>query len=523
MPEGSDVTAHAYDRRTFLASGIGVAVGMSLRPAFASPRGDLTSLTLSEASELLRSRAISAVELTQACLDRIEKYNPVLNAFITVTGEQALAVARQRDAELSRGKRLGPLHGIPIAVKDNIDTAGVRTTAASELFRDRVPQEDAEVVRRLKDAGAIVVGKTNLQEFAYGGSSAVSCFGPVRNPWALERIPGGSSGGSAAATAAGLCFASLGTDTAGSVRMPASYCGIVGLKATYGRVSNRGAIPLSWTLDHIGPLCRTVRDTALVLEVMAGFDTREPTSADVPVTQYSRALTLRKSKLRLGLPRHPFFDNVDPEITAAVTAAIDALRPWASSVQDVVLPTPPDLRAIMGSEAYAYHERWIAESPQKYQPDTRERIIGFSARVSKEDYVNARRACDLVRREIRSVFADVDVLILPTEAGPPSLIEPIADNAARDPGRTRNCWPFDMFGLPAITVPCGFSTSGLPIGLQIVGAPFAESTVLALAYAYEQATEWHRRKPVTFVRVARSGSMSEDSDHETQEAPPDHH
>ena len=517
------MTAHAYDRRTFLASGIGVAVGMSLRPAFASPRGDLTSLTLSEASELLRSRAISAVELTQACLDRIEKYNPVLNAFITVTGEQALAVARQRDAELSRGKRLGPLHGIPIAVKDNIDTAGVRTTAASELFRDRVPQEDAEVVRRLKDAGAIVVGKTNLQEFAYGGSSAVSCFGPVRNPWALERIPGGSSGGSAAATAAGLCFASLGTDTAGSVRMPASYCGIVGLKATYGRVSNRGAIPLSWTLDHIGPLCRTVRDTALVLEVMAGFDTREPTSADVPVAQYSRALTLRKSKLRLGLPRHPFFENVDPEITAAVTAAIDALRPWAASVQDVALPTPPDLRAIMGSEAYAYHERWIAESPQKYQPDTRERIIGFSARVSKEDYVNARRACDLVRREIRSVFADVDVLILPTEAGPPSLIEPIADNAARDPGRTRNCWPFDMFGLPAITVPCGFSTSGLPIGLQIVGAPFAESTVLALAYAYEQATEWHRRKPVTFVRVARSGSMSEDSDHETQEAPPDHH
>jgi aspartyl-tRNA(Asn)/glutamyl-tRNA(Gln) amidotransferase subunit A len=433
-------------------------------------------------------------------LDRIEKYNPVLNAFITVMGEQSLRVARQRDAERHRGKRLGPLHGIPIAVKDNLDTAGVRTTAASELFKDRVPQEDAEVVRRLKDAGAILLGKTNLQEFAYGGSSAVSCFGPVRNPWALERVPGGSSGGSAAATAAGLCFGSLGTDTAGSVRIPASYCGIVGLKATYGRVSNRGAIPLSWTLDHIGPLCRTVRDTALMLEVIAGFDTRDPTSAAVPVDRYSRALTLRKSKLRLGLPRHPFLENVDPEIEAAVAAAIDVLRPWSQSVQDVTLPSPPDLRSIMGPEAHAYHERWIAESPQKYQPATRERIIQFSAPVSQEDYVKARRACDLLRREIRNVFADVDVLIMPTMAGPPSLIEPIEENAARDPERTRNCWPFDASGLPAITVPCGFSTSGLPIGLQIVGAPFAESIVLALAHAYEQATQWHRRK-LTLVSV----------------------
>jgi len=248
-----------HDRRDFLASGISVALAMSLRPAVATPpQSDLTRLTLGDASELLRRRAVSAVELTQASLDQIEKSNPTLNAFITVTHEQALAVARQRDAELRQGKRLGLLHGIPIAVKDNIDTAGVRTTAASELFKDRVPGEDAEVVRRLKDAGAIVLGKTDLQEFAYGGSSSVSFYGPVRNPWALDRIPGGSSGGSAAATADGLCFASLGTDTAGSVRMPASYCGIVGLKATYGRVSNRGAVPLSWTLDHVGPLCRTM-------------------------------------------------------------------------------------------------------------------------------------------------------------------------------------------------------------------------------------------------------------------------
>ena len=414
-----------------------------------------------------------------------------------MTHEQALAVARQRDAELRQGKRLGLLHGIPIAVKDNIDTAGVRTTAASELFKDRIPDEDAEVVRRLKGAGAIVLGKTNLQEFAYGGSSSVSFYGPVRNPWALDRIPGGSSGGSAAATAVGLCFASLGTDTAGSVRMPASYCGIVGLKATYGRVSNRGAVPLSWTLDHVGPLCRTVRDTALMLEVMAGYDTREPTSADVPVGRYSHDLIIgRKPKLRIGLPRSPFFNDVDPEIAKAVSTAIDVLRLHAGSVQDVTLPSPPDLRAIMGPEAHAYHARWIAESPQKYQPATRERIVQFSTPISKEDYVNARRACDLSRREIRSVFANIDVLVMPTVAGPPSLIEPIDASQALDPSRTRNCWPFDMFGLPAITVPCGFSTSGLPMGLQIVGAPFAESTVLALAHAYEQATEWHRRAPL---------------------------
>jgi len=490
------MTAHACSRRSFLSSGLGIAAGAALPPALAvSQPADLTSLTLSDASGLLASRAVSAVELTRACLDRIEKLDPGLNAFITVMREPALAAARQCDEERRRGKKVGPLHGIPIAVKDNIDTAGVRTTAASELFEARVPSEDSEVVRRLKEAGAVILGKTNLQEFAYGGSSAVSRFGPVHNPWALERVPGGSSGGSAAATAAGLCFGSLGTDTAGSVRMPASYCGIVGLKATYGRVSNRGSIPLSWTLDHIGPLCRTVRDTALMLEVIAGFDTREPGSADVPVDRYSRALGLRKSTLRIGLPRHPFFDDLDPEYAAAVTAAIEVLRPWAESVRDVELPPLPAMHFVMGTEAYAYHQRWLAQSPEKYQPDTRDRIIGLSRQVSKEDYANARRACELLRRDIGKLFVDVDVLIMPTVPGPPSQIEPIADNAARDPERTRNTWPFDVTGLPAISVPCGFSNSGLPIGLQIVGAPFAESTVLALAYEYEQATQWHRRKP----------------------------
>jgi aspartyl-tRNA(Asn)/glutamyl-tRNA(Gln) amidotransferase subunit A len=486
-----------YDRRSFLAGAVNVGLGMSLQPALAvSSQGNLTSLTLGEASELLRRRSVSAVELTQACLDRIEKYNPVLDAFITVMHEQALSVAHQRDAELRRGKQRGPLHGIPIALKDNIDTAGVRTTAASELFRDRIPDEDAEVVRRLKDAGAIVLGKTNLQEFAYGGSSSVSFYGPVRNPWALDRVPGGSSGGSAAATATGLCFASLGTDTAGSVRLPAAYCGIVGLKPTYGRVSNRGTIPLSWTLDHVGPLCRTVRDAALMLDVIAGYDAREPTSADAPVGRYDHDLaTVRKPKLRVGVPRTPFFDDVDAEIAASVSGAIHVLRLHAESVQDVTLPSPPELVAIMGPEAHAYHARWLAESPQKYQPATRERLVQLSALISKEEYANSRRACDVSRREIRSLFATVDVLVMPTVVSPPSPIEPIDASQALDAIRTRNTWPFDMYGLPAITVPCGFTTSGLPIGLQIVGGPFAESTILALAQAYEDATGWHRRAP----------------------------
>jgi aspartyl-tRNA(Asn)/glutamyl-tRNA(Gln) amidotransferase subunit A len=365
------------------------------------------------------------------------------------------------------------------------------------LFKDRVPDEDAEVVRRLKGAGAIILGKTNLQEFAYGGSSSVSFYGPVRNPWALDRVPGGSSGGSAAATALRLCFASLGTDTAGSVRMPAAYCGLVGLKATYGRVSNRGAVPLSWTLDHVGPLCRSVQDAALMLEVMAGYDTREPTSSDVPVGRYSHELGRgQKPKLRIGVPRNLFFDDLDTEVAHAVAVAIDVLRLHAGSVQDVKLPSGPELVAIMGPEAHAYHARWLAESPQKYQPATRERLVQLAALTSKEDYASARRACDLLRREISSVFASVDVLVMPTVADLPSLIEPIDASQALDPVRTRNTGPFDICGLPAITVPCGFSTSGLPIGLQIVGAPFAESTVLGLAHAYEQATQWHRRAPL---------------------------
>jgi aspartyl-tRNA(Asn)/glutamyl-tRNA(Gln) amidotransferase subunit A len=415
---------------------------------------------------------------------------------VTVTAEQALTTARELDSELQRGKWRGPLHGIPITVKDNIDTGGIRTTAASELFKDRIPSEDAEVVRRLKKAGAVLLGKTNLHEFAYGGSSSVSYFGAVHNPWALDRVPGGSSGGSAAATAFDLCVASLGTDTAGSVRIPAAYCGFVGLKPTYGRVSNRGVVPLSWTLDHVGPLCKSVEDAAVMLGVMAGFDEKDPTTEERPVPDYRREFEKRAATLRLGVVRVPFFETLDREIAHAIEAAIETLRERAASIQDVQLP-PPDVpfdqlyAKVRSPESFAYHSRWIKESPEKYQPSTRERILQGTA-ISAADYAQARRQIDQLRRSVKDVFRVVDILITPTMPNPPARIAEASNLTAVS---IRNTCPFDVFGLPAISVPCGFTQSGLPIGLQISGAPFAESTVLAMAHAYEQATDWHDVRP----------------------------
>ncbi|MGA2882467.1 MAG: amidase [Bryobacteraceae bacterium] len=480
------------DRRGFLIAAATAAAGIALKPALGQSQ-DLAALTLKQASELLRSKGASPVDLTRACLQRIEKYNPALNAFITVTGQQALATARDMEAEQRRGKWRGPLHGIPIALKDNIDTAGIRTTAASGVFKDRVPSEDAEVVRRLKDAGAVLLGKLNLHEFAYGGTSDVSYFGAVHNPWALDHITGGSSGGSAAATAADLCFGSLGTDTAGSVRIPSSYCGVVGFKPTYGRVSLRGVIPLSWTLDHVGPICRTVEDASLMLSVIAGYDQMDPASVDVPVPDYTRAFKMETSRLRLGIPRSPFFENLDPEVAKAVQTAIGVLTKLAKSVNETRLPPVAQLLLpITGVEAYAYHSKWIAESPNKYQPFTRDRIIQLAAGVTASAYAGALRQTYLLRREITKVFSTVDLLLTPTMPHP---AETFAESKNFDKVGLQNTSPFDIFGLPTISVLCGFTASGLPIGLQISGAPFAESTVLSLAQAYERETEWHKKRP----------------------------
>ena len=483
-------------RRSFVALSTMAAAGVTLKPAFGESR-DLAYLTLKEASELVRSKTVSPVELTSTCLKRIDIYNPALNAFITVTRDQAITDARACEAEQLRGEWRGPLHGVPVALKDNIDTAGIRTTAASELFKDRIPSTDAEVVRRLKNAGAILLGKTNLHEFAYGGSSSVSYFGPVHNPWALDRISGGSSGGSAAATAAGLCFGSLGTDTAGSLRIPASYCGIVGFKTTYGRVSKRGVVPLSWTLDHVGPLCRTVEDAALMLGVIAGYDELDPATADVHVADYGAACKEQVSKFRIGVPRTPFFEGLDAEIAKAAETAIEVVRKLTATIQEIKLPEasiPIDeiYAKVRSVEAYTYHRQWISESPNKYQAVTRQRIIQNAADVKTSDYVQARLQLDLLRRQVNKVFAVVDLLAMPTL---PSLPVLIADGANPTAVSIRNTVPFDVLGLPAITVQCGFTASNLPIGLQIVGAPFMESTVLALAHAYEKETEWYKRHP----------------------------
>jgi aspartyl-tRNA(Asn)/glutamyl-tRNA(Gln) amidotransferase subunit A len=498
-------------RREFALTGLAAAAYAAL-PASALPqtagnksgeRRDLATLTLKQASDLLRRRDVSPVDLVEACLSRIERHDRAINAFITITREQALSSAREMERELRRGRPRGPLHGIPVALKDNIDTAGVLTTAASGVFKDRVPTEDAEVVLRLKRAGAVLLGKLNLHEFALGGTSAVTHFGPVHNPWALDRVAGGSSGGSAAAVAADMCFGALGTDTGGSIRIPASLCGIVGFKPTYGRVSTRGVVPMAWTLDHVGPMCKTVEDAALMLSAIAGYDALDPTSADAPGEDYSRAIRMATTKLRVGVARTPFFDSLNPDVAKSVEAAIDVVRKLTASVVDVELVPAGNIADVWNPEIYAYHMPWITKTPELYQEATRN-LIQRAGKANAATYAQARHQVDVVRREIKKVFATVDLLITPTQRGvaqpivPPQPV-PTGGRGGAPPGAAGggliNTAAFDIYGLPTISVPCGFSASGLPIGLQISGNHFAESTVLALAHAYEQATEWHKRRP----------------------------
>ena len=459
----------------------------------------LTGLTLSAASQLVHSRKISPVELTQACVRRIEQLNPTLNAFITVTADSALAQAREAEAEIQRGRWIGPLHGIPIALKDLLDTAGVRTTAASALFKDRVPTQDAEIVRRLKAAGAVLLGKLNMHEFAYGGSSVISYFGPVRNPWEPGYSTGGSSGGSAAAVAAELCYAAIGSDTGGSIRQPAAYCGIVGLKPTYGRVSTRGVIPLSWSLDHLGPLARTVIDAALLLQVIAGYDPDDPNSTNKPVQDYAGTLAARTSSLRIGIPRAHFYEGLNPEIQAAMDGALSVLEKLGSHQREIEIPVANDAAIlILRAEAYTYHREFMTKTPDLYQAETLKRLRS-GAEVSLADYIYARRQLDQFRRSVKKVFDIVDLVVTPTTPVPPYAIsELLADLdhlRARELPTVSNTRPFNLLGLPTISVPCGFTRKGLPIGMQISGPSGNEATVLRLAHAYERATEWHQRKP----------------------------
>jgi aspartyl-tRNA(Asn)/glutamyl-tRNA(Gln) amidotransferase subunit A len=454
--------------------------------------------TIAELAARLRRREVSPVEITRDCLNRIEQGNPALNAFITVMAESALAEARTAEAEILRGEWRGPLHGVPVALKDLIDTAGVRTTAGSALYKDRIPNHDAEVVRRLRQAGAVIVGKNNLHEFAYGGSSLVSHFGDVQNPWDVARMAGGSSGGSAAAVAAGLAYAAIGTDTAGSIREPAALCGCVGLKPTYGRVSSRGVIPLSRSLDHIGPLTATVQDAAIVLQAIAGYDAMDVTSADVPVADYVSALCQDVKGMYVGVVRGYFFDELDAKVASAMEHALRGLQSLGAELREVRFgenDVPTD-RTLQAAESYAFHAESVAKSPELYQAETVRRIRSGEA-VTAAEYIQRRHELDEARRGIRAIFADVDVLVTPTTRMPAPVIADLKiDPDALRPAELkllRNTRPFNVWGLPAISVPCGFTESGLPIGMQIAGPHWREDLVLRLAHAYEQATAWHGR------------------------------
>jgi len=454
-------------------------------------------LTIRELSRRIRDRSISPVELTRDCLARIEKLNPTLNAFITVTADSALDQARVAEQEIFRGDYRGPLHGIPIGLKDILDTAGVCTTAASALFKDRIPDEDAEVVRRLRAVGAIILGKQNLHEFAYGGSSMISFFGEVHNPWDVSRVAGGSSGGSAASVAAGLGFAAVGTDTAGSIRLPAACCGVVGLKPTYGRVSARGVVPLSWSYDHIGPITNSVCDAGLMLQVLAGYDPADPASVDAPVPNFVATIAQLPPRLLIGVPRAFFFDDLHPEVAAAIEKAIEIFRELHAEIHDVTLEVSTD-RTLASAEAYAYHESFVARSPELYQPATLARIQS-GAKIAASNALRAGRDLHASRHAIRKIFDEVDVLLTPTVPIPPPVIADLQkhpdDLRPQEMIMLRNTRPFNVWGIPAISVPCGFTKDGLPIGLQLAAAPWREDVVLQAAHAYEQATNWHKRAP----------------------------
>ena len=442
--------------------------------------GDVTQLTLSDAASLLQSRRLSPVTLVKACLDRIDRFNPRINAFITVLHENALEQARAAEIEIAKGNWLGPLHGIPVGVKDNIDTAGVRTTAASEVFAGRVPAVDADAIMRLKAAGAIIIGKLNMHEFAQGTTSAISHFGPVRNPWNTDHIAGGSSGGNGAAVAAGFCLGSVGTDTGGSVRIPAACCGISGFKPTYDVVSTTGIVYVSRSFDHVGPMCRTAEDNALMLAAM----THHPVA-----NNFVGLSNADVSNLRVGILRgeKPICDTtVEPEVDQAFRAALDVIRSCVARVTEADVPSPEHLGRIIDAEIFAFEASRVIDDSGIYKA-----AASGSKQMAPGRYDELKRELAAHRNDISKAFADVDLVIVPTLPGLPLKLE-----EAKDPFALNACtFSFSIGGMPAISIPCGFSRSGLPIGLLIGGPPHSDARVVALARAYQNKTDWHLRRP----------------------------
>jgi len=458
---------------------------------------ELTQLYLHQAAELIRRRELSPVELTRAYLRRIERLNPRLNCFITLTAEMAEASARSAEADLQRGEYRGALHGIPIALKDLFETQGVLTSGGSTFFADYIPQRDAYVVQRLKAAGAVMLGKLNMHEIALGVTNNNPHYGACHNPWALERISGGSSGGCGAALAAQLCLGALGSDTGGSTRIPASLCGVVGLKPTFGRISLRGVLPLSWNLDHVGPMARCVRDVALLFQSIAGYDAEDPYSAPVQSEEVLARLEAGVRGWRVALAVDDFFTQADEQVCRAVKTAAEVFTSLGAQVDEVHLPEGLEAARANGlmvvSDAAAVYRQPLQSNPEGFGKDVLQRLQSGAA-YSAVEYALARHQQALWRHRLERLFEGVDVLLTPTTPIVAPFIEgPDAVEQARI--LTRFTSPFNLAGLPALSVPCGFSQEGLPIGLQLVARPWAEAKVLQAGFAYEQATEWHRRRP----------------------------
>ncbi|MBI2877912.1 MAG: Asp-tRNA(Asn)/Glu-tRNA(Gln) amidotransferase subunit GatA [Candidatus Tectomicrobia bacterium] len=466
-------------------------------------REGLCFLTIGELADLLRKREVSPVEATEAVLARVEQLEGRVHAYITVTREEARRAAQEAERAIRSGNYRGPLHGIPVSLKDNIYTRGVRTTGGARILRDHIPDHDATLVERLKAAGAVIVGKTNMHEFAYGATTNNPHYGPTHNPWDLERIPGGSSGGSAAAVAASLCIASIGTDTGGSIRIPSSLCGVVGLKQTYGRVSRHGVIPLSWSLDHAGPITRNVEDAGWMLQAIAGVDPRDPTTRDLPVPDYAAALNGEVRGLRCAVPREYVYARLDREVEAAFREALRTLEGLGVEVEEISLPrlahAPTAELTIILAEASAYHQETLRQRADEYGPDVRA-FLEMGELLLATHYLKAQRAQSLLRQEMQAVLQRADLLLMPTAAIPaPRIGEESVQIGPETVGVVQalihlTC-PFNLTGLPALTLPGGFTPSGLPIGLQIAGRPFEEATVLRLAHAYEIHTPWRQRRP----------------------------
>jgi len=462
--------------------------------------------TISALAPLLAKRKLSPVELTRLYLSRIERLNPRLNAFLTVTSDRALADARIAERELLRGRSRGPLHGIPVALKDNIWTRGIRTTVGSSILRDFVPEEDATVVRRLVRAGAILLGKTNLHEFAYGVTTENPHFGPARNPWALDRIPGGSSGGSAIAVSAGMCVATLGSDTGGSIRIPSALCGVVGLKPTFGRVSVHGVFPLAPSFDHVGPIARSAADAALLLNAIAGRDPLDPASIAQPREIPGRSR--RSKKLRLGRPKQHFWAHLDPEVGRLLEAAVNALASHGAAVEEVSLPTISSgveaANNIAAVEATQVHRQagYFPARVSDYGKDVRSRLEQ-GAEVRAVDYLEAEKLMRRSRVEFEAAVSRVDAIVIPAVSipAPPLGADPVRVGNVEMPLRSALVdlnRPGNLTGLPAITIPCGFTREGLPVGLELIGRAFDEATIVSIAGGYEGEHEWRSAHPRLF-------------------------